>query len=116
LGINATPYLKNKWMDGWMDEREREREKGKKGLQACSRECKDLSSNPSNCPKKFFLPVILVTQAEIRSIGVQSQPKANSSIDPIKKFITEKKAGGVAQSVGPEFKLHYHKKKGPFCQ
>jgi hypothetical protein len=34
--------------------------------------------------------------------------------DPIsKKYITKKKkrAGGVAQGIGPEFKLQYHKKK-----
>jgi hypothetical protein len=33
-------------------------------------------------------------------------------IDPIsKKNHHKKRAGGVAQGVGPEFKLQYHKKK-----
>jgi hypothetical protein len=30
----------------------------------------------------------------------------------LKKFITKKKAGRVAQGVGPEFKPQYRKKKG----
>jgi hypothetical protein len=38
--------------------------------------------------------------------------QANSSEDPIlKNPFTKKGAGGVAQSVGPEFKSQYHKKK-----
>jgi hypothetical protein len=37
---------------------------------------------------------------------------ANSSLDPISKIAnTKKRAGGVAQGVGPEFKPQYHKKK-----
>jgi hypothetical protein len=38
---------------------------------------------------------------------------ANSSQDPIskKKKTFKKRAGGVAQGVGPEFKPQYHKKK-----
>jgi hypothetical protein len=65
----------------------------------------------------WFIPVILVTQeAEIRMVIVQRQAWVNSLLDPIsKKFITHThthththiykhtKAGGVAQSVGPEF-------------
>jgi hypothetical protein len=41
-----------------------------------------------------------------------SQPQANSSWDPISKNPTtkKKKAGGVAQGVGPELKPQYHKK------
>jgi hypothetical protein len=38
---------------------------------------------------------------------VQRQPKQ----DPISKIPNTKRAGGVAQGVGPEFKHHYHKKK-----
>jgi hypothetical protein len=61
------------------------------------------------------MPVILATQeVEIRRIMVQSQPRANSSQDSIsKKTITKKKkkAGRVAQGVGPEFKSQYRKKK-----
>jgi hypothetical protein len=38
--------------------------------------------------------------------------RANSSRDSIlKKSITKKRAGGVAQVIGPEFKLQYRKKK-----
>jgi hypothetical protein len=38
---------------------------------------------------------------------VQSQPEHNGSRDPIskKKNPSQKRAGGVAQGVGPEFKL-----------
>jgi hypothetical protein len=58
-------------------------------------------------------PVTLATQeAEIRRIEVRSQPKANSSQNPIskKKPIT-KRAGGMAQGEGPEFKPQYRKKQ-----
>jgi hypothetical protein len=38
--------------------------------------------------------------------------RANSSRDSIlKKSITKKRAGGVAQVIGPEFKLQYREKK-----
>jgi hypothetical protein len=37
--------------------------------------------------------------------------QANSSKDPISKKKSQKRAGGVAQDVGPEFKLQYFKKK-----
>jgi hypothetical protein len=35
----------------------------------------------------------------------------NSSWDPISKIPNTRRAGGVAQGVGPEFKPQYHKKK-----
>jgi hypothetical protein len=35
----------------------------------------------------------------------------NSSQDPISKNSSQKRAGGVAQGVGPEFKPQYQKKK-----
>jgi hypothetical protein len=38
---------------------------------------------------------------------VRSQPQANSLGDPISKNPSEKRAGGVAQGVGPEFKHQY---------
>jgi hypothetical protein len=44
----------------------------------------------------------------------QSQPRANSSSDPISKnpsLTHTQRAGGVAQGVGAEFKSQYHKKK-----
>jgi hypothetical protein len=38
--------------------------------------------------------------------------QANSSCDPhLKKTLHKKRAGGVAQGVGPELELQYHKKK-----
>jgi hypothetical protein len=51
----------------------------------------------------------LCYQAEDR----ESKPaQANSSRDPVsKKTIIIKEAGGVAQGVGPEFKLRYHTHK-----
>jgi hypothetical protein len=60
------------------------------------------------------MPVILATQeVEIRRIVVQRQPRQNSSQDIFfkKKSIIKKRAGGVAQGIGPEFKLQDCKKK-----
>jgi hypothetical protein len=37
--------------------------------------------------------------------------QANSLRDPISKTPITKRAGGVVQGVGPEFKPQYHKKK-----
>jgi hypothetical protein len=37
--------------------------------------------------------------------------RANSFGDPISKTSNTKRAGGVAQGVGPEFKPRYHRKK-----
>jgi hypothetical protein len=57
--------------------------------------------------------IILVTQeAEIRRIMVQSQPRqiVQETLS-WKKPIIQKRAGGVAQGVGPEFKFQYCKKK-----
>jgi hypothetical protein len=56
-------------------------------------------------------PVILATQeAEIRSITVQSQPKQKAHKILPQKNPSQKRAGGVAQGVGPEFKPQNHKK------
>jgi hypothetical protein len=62
------------------------------------------------------MPVILATQeAEIRRISVQSQPRqiALKTLSRLKKRkkTSQKKAGGMAQDVGPEFKPQYCKKK-----
>jgi hypothetical protein len=48
-----------------------------------------------------------------RDLGDQSSKpaQANSLPDPISKTPIKKRAGGVAQGVGPEFKPQYHKKK-----
>jgi hypothetical protein len=52
------------------------------------------------------MPVTLAIQeAEIRRTVVRSQPRQNSSQDPISKIHHKKRAGGVAQNIGPEFKL-----------
>jgi hypothetical protein len=68
--------------------------------------------------KKFagcslLTPIILATQeAEIRRIAVQIQPRqADSLWDPILKITHYKRAGGLAQGEGPEFKPQYHKKQ-----
>jgi hypothetical protein len=51
------------------------------------------------------MPVILATQeAEIRKMVVQSQPWKTVPRDPIWKNPLQKRAGGVAQGEGPEFK------------
>jgi hypothetical protein len=50
------------------------------------------------------MPVILGNQeAEIRRIVVQSQPEETVSKNP-----SQKRAGGVAQGAGPEFKSQQH--------
>jgi hypothetical protein len=61
----------------------------------------------------WLTPVIVATQeAEIRRISVRSQPRQNSSARPyLQKTFHRKRAGGVAQAVGPEFKLQHCKKK-----
>jgi hypothetical protein len=59
------------------------------------------------------MPVILATQeAEIRKIIVQSQHEKLVLETPIwKKYHHKKRAGGVAQGIGPEFKPQYCQKK-----
>jgi hypothetical protein len=59
-----------------------------------------LKKNPARC--WWLRPVILGTQeAEIRRFVVQIKP--NSSQDPILKNPITKRAGGVAQGVGPDW-------------
>jgi hypothetical protein len=58
------------------------------------------------------MPIILVTQeAEIRRIVVRSQPEQIVCENLSQKNPTKKRAGEVAQGVGPEFKLQYCEKK-----
>jgi hypothetical protein len=60
------------------------------------------------------MSVILATkQAEIRRIAVPSQPKKIGHEILSLKNPSPKKAGGVAQGVGPEFhpQYHHHPKK-----
>jgi hypothetical protein len=62
--------------------------------------------------KEQNMPVILATQeAENRRIAI---PKNSRQIDCetlSQKNPSQKRVGGVAPGVGPEFKLQYHKKK-----
>jgi hypothetical protein len=58
------------------------------------------------------MPVILAIQeGEIRRISVQSQPGQLVRETLSWKYPLQKRAGGVAQGVGPEFKPQYWKKK-----
>jgi hypothetical protein len=71
-----------------------------------------LNSNPIPPKRKNYLArhqcltlIILTTQeAEIRRITVQSQPGQIVCETLFQKSPSQKRAGGVAQGVGPEFK------------
>jgi hypothetical protein len=57
------------------------------------------------------MPIVLTTQeAEIRRVMVQSQPGGIVLETLSLKTPSQKRAGGVAQGVGPEFKNHSTKK------
>jgi hypothetical protein len=58
----------------------------------------------------LFTPVILATQeVEKRRITVQSQPRQTVYETLSRKKKLQKRAGGVDQGVGSEFKPQYHK-------
>jgi hypothetical protein len=58
------------------------------------------------------MPIVLATQeAEIRRITVPSQPGQTVREILSQKYPSQKRAGEVAQGVGPEFKPQYGKKK-----
>jgi hypothetical protein len=60
---------------------------------------------------QWLMPIILATQeAEMRRITVRSQPGQINSQELIPKIPNTKRAGGVAQGIGPEFKPQYSKK------
>jgi predicted P-loop ATPase len=62
--------------------------------------------------RQWLTPVILATQeTEIRRMAVQSQPRQIVHKTLSRKNSSQKRTGGVAQGVGPEFKPQYHKKK-----
>jgi hypothetical protein len=52
--------------------------------------------------------MLAIQEAKIRRIKVRSQPGQILSQDPILKIPNTKRAGGVVQGVGPEFKSKYH--------
>jgi hypothetical protein len=57
-------------------------------------------------------PIILATQeAEIRRVAVQSQLGQIVQETLSQKNPSQKRAGGMAQSVGPKFKPQYQKKR-----
>jgi hypothetical protein len=55
------------------------------------------------------MPIIDTQEAEIRRILVQSQPRQIVDKTPSQKYPIQKRVGGVAQGVGPEFKAQYCK-------
>jgi hypothetical protein len=70
-------------------------------------------STKENLKILLTMPVILATQeAQIRRIAVQSQP--GQTVRPyLEKNPSQKRAVGVAQGIGPEFKSQYCKKPKP---
>jgi hypothetical protein len=58
---------------------------------------------------QWLTPVILATEeAEIRRTVVQSHPRKTVHKTLSRKYPSQKRAGRVAQSEGPEFKFQYH--------
>jgi hypothetical protein len=55
--------------------------------------------------------ILAIQEAEIRKILAQSQPRQIVLEILSQKNLHKKRAGEVVQSVGPEFKPQYHKKK-----
>jgi hypothetical protein len=60
----------------------------------------------------WLTPVILAIQeAEIRRVTVRSQPRQTVHENLSQGNPSQKRAGGMLQGVGPEFKPQYWKKK-----
>jgi hypothetical protein len=79
-----------------------------------STQTRQLHLNPKRflAGHRWLTPVILATQeADIRRIVVQSQPRQTVQETLSWKNTSQKRAGGMAQGEGPEFKPQYHKKK-----
>jgi hypothetical protein len=59
-----------------------------------------------SCPgTRWLIPVILMTQEADQEDHGSKPAWENSWRDPISKNRSQKRAGGVAQGEGPEFKL-----------
>jgi hypothetical protein len=70
-----------------------------------------LTAKQKDARLQWPTPVISATQeAEIRRIEVQSQPRQIVLETLYRKNPSQKRAGGVAQGVGPEFKPQYHRR------
>jgi hypothetical protein len=54
---------------------------------------------------------LAIQKAEIRRITIRSQPRQKVWETLSKENPLQKRAGGVAHDVGPDFKPQYHKKK-----
>jgi hypothetical protein len=61
--------------------------------------------------RRWLTPVILATQEAAIRIAIRTQPGEIGNPYLIKKNRHKKRAGGVAQDVGPEFKPQYRKEK-----
>jgi hypothetical protein len=63
---------------------------------------------PLKARRQWLKSIILATQeAEIRWITFQSQPRQTVLETLFQNNTSQKRAGGVAQGVGPEFKSQY---------
>jgi hypothetical protein len=72
-----------------------------------------LLKNSCRTGHQWLVPVIPATQqAEVRRITVRSQLR-QIVLNPIEKTHYKKRAGGVAQGEGPEFKPQHWKKQIP---
>jgi hypothetical protein len=72
----------------------------------------DTIKKPNHVRCLWFKPInVTIQEAEIRRFVVWSQPKKIVHETLSWKNPSQKRAGGVAEGVGPEFKPHYWKKK-----
>jgi hypothetical protein len=72
-------------------------------LEASLGHTSDPVSKKREARRQWFMPVILATQeAEMRRIAVRSQQIVHKTLS--RKYLSQKKAGGVAQSVSLELR------------
>jgi hypothetical protein len=55
--------------------------------------------------------ILALQEAEVRRSMVRSQPRQIVHETLSRKYPSQKRAGGVAQGIGHEFKLQYHPKQ-----